>query len=328
VFTLVLAKPFRPRADEEHERHEEQEEKPITSSAAQVSRDAAGTVVITMGPAAQKEVGIATEILKPTLLPVEVEAYGYVLDPAPLSRLNADLASAQASLDASREQYHRTGRLYAEQKNASLRDLQSAKSTYLSDKARGEALEQQLLDTWGRQIAQIDSRARGNLVSALVERREAIARVTAPVGEPLDIPHGGASVFVLGHEEQPVHTQAVYETPSIDQQMQGQAFLLLIATQGFAIRPGAAVFARLLTSGKPEQGVIVPRAAVVRFADKEWIYRKLASDRFKRIEIEPAETTQQGYFVTENLEPGARVVIAGAQTLLSEELKAQIQPRE
>jgi hypothetical protein len=320
--TFVFARASRPRADEE------QQEKPLTSGVARVSRDAAGNVVIAIGPAAQKEVGITTEILKPAVLPIEVEAYGFVLDPAPLSKLNADLTSAQASLDASSAQYRRTRSLYAEQKNASLRDLQNAEAAYLNDKARVEALEQQLLDAWGRQIAQIDSRARGEFVSELIDRREAIGRVTAPIGEALDSSRRGAAVFVLGHEQQPLHAEAVYEAPTISQQMQGQTFLLLVATQDFPVRPGTALSARLPTSGRSEQGVMVPRAAVVRFADKEWIYRELAGDRFVRREIVPAQVVAEGYFVTENLTPGTRLVVTGAQTLLSEELKAQIQPED
>jgi hypothetical protein len=44
-----------------------------------------------------------------------------------------------------------------------------------------------------------------------------------------------------------------------------------------------------------------------------------------RREIVPAELTAQGYFITENLAPGTPIVVLGAQSLLSEELKAQIQ---
>src|SRR5215831_4157080 len=76
-------------------RADEEEEKPITSTAAQISRDRAGNVFIMIAPAAQKEIGIATEVLKPVTLPREVQAYGFVLDPAPLVRLNSDLLSAQ-----------------------------------------------------------------------------------------------------------------------------------------------------------------------------------------------------------------------------------------
>jgi membrane fusion protein, multidrug efflux system len=322
VMMLVLGRASHARAVDQ------EEEKAITSSAARISRDAAGNVVVALGPAAQKETGITTEILKAVVRPVEVEAYGFVLDPAPLSKLNADLKGAQAALDSSSSQYQRTRRLYAEQKNASLRDLQSAEATYLNDKARVEALEQQLRDAWGRQIAQIDSRARGELVSALIDRREAIARVTAPIGEALDKSPSRADVSVLGRERQPLQARALYEAPTINPQMQGQTFLLLISTQDFPIRPGTAVSAALPTSAKSEQGVMVPRAAVVRFAGREWIYREFAGDRFARREIVPAQLAAEGYFVTEDLAAGTRIVVTGAQTLLSEELKAQIQPED
>jgi hypothetical protein len=321
LMMLVLARASHPRPDEE-------EKKPITSSAARVARGTSGDVVIAMGPAAQKEIGITTEILKRVVRPIEVEAYGFVLDPVPLSKVNADLTGAQASLDSSSAQYRRSKRLYAEQNNASLRDLQTAEAAYLNDKARVVALEQQLRDTWGSQIAQLDSRARGELVSALIDRREAITRVTAPIGEALDSSRSGAQVFVLGHVQQPLHAEAVHEAPTINQQLQGQTFLLLIATRDFPLRPGTAVSALLPTSGKSEEGVMIPRSAVVRFAGKEWIYREGAGDRFVRSEIVPAQVVTDGYFVTENLAPGTRIIVTGAQTLLSEELKAQIQPRD
>jgi hypothetical protein len=319
---MILARGSHARADDE------EEEKPITSDVARISRDTAGHVFIAIGRSAQKEIGISTEILRPVVRPLEVEAYGFVLDPAPLSKLNAELASAQASLDASSAQYRRTKRLYGEQKNASLRDLQSAEATYLNDQARVAALEQQLRDAWGREIAQMDFRARSELVSALIDRREVIMRVTAPIGEMIDDSSRSAEVSVIGHERQPLAARAVYDAPTVDERMQGQAFLLLIVTREFPIRPGTAVSARLPTSGKSEHGVIVPRAAVVRFAGKEWVYRELTGDRFERREIVPAESTSEGYFVTENVAPGMQIVVLGAETLLSEELKAQIQPRD
>jgi hypothetical protein len=66
----------------------------------------------------------------------------------------------------------------------------------------------------------------------------------------------------------------------------------------------------------------------VRLEGKEWVYGELAGDRFVRLEIVPAELTGAGYFITENLAPGTEIVVLGAQSLLSEELKAQIQPND
>lgn len=318
----VLGRTRAVRADED------EEEKPITSTAAQLSRDAAGHVFIAIGLAAQKEIGLATEILKLSVRPIEIEAYGFIVDPAPLSKLNSDLLSAHAALDAAGAQYRRTSRLYAEQKNASLRDLQAAQASYLTDRSQLEALKQQLRNDWGEKVARMDPQERSQLVNALVDRREAMARVTAPTGEQSGDAPRTAQIIVLGHEGQPLKARAVYAAPMVVPTLQGQAFLALIGTAQFAVRPGAAVSARIPISNTSQQGVMVPRSAVVRYAGKEWVYREFDGNRFTRLEIVPAEITDQGYFVTENLAPGARIVVAGAQTLLSEERKAQIQVQD
>lgn len=304
---------------------DEEEEKPITSKPAQISRDAAGNVLITLGPAAQKEIGIATEVLKPITLPIEVQAYGSVLDPAPLAKLNSELLSAQAALGASAAQYRRTSRLYAEQQNASLRDLEAAQASYLTDKSQLETLGQQLRNDWGAEISGMDAHNRAQLVSALIERTEAMARVTASVGEEIDEDPRAAEIVVLGHEAQPLKARAVYPAPTVVPTLQGQTFFVLIAITEFAARPGTAVTAQIPISNTFQQGVMVPRSAVVRYAGNEWVYTKLEGDRFVRFEILPAEITDHGYFVTQNLTPRMRIVITGAETLLSEELKAEIQ---
>jgi hypothetical protein len=130
----------------------------------------------------------------------------------------------------------------------------------------------------------------------------------------LDDAPNTTQVVVLGHEGQPLNSHVVYNAPTVVPTIQGQTFLVLIATTVFPARPGTAVSARLPASDTSKEGVMVPRSAVVRYAGREWIYREFDGNRFVRHEI-----------VTEGLGSGTQVVIAGAQSLLSEELKAQIQ---
>jgi hypothetical protein len=307
---------------------DEDEEKPISSHVAQVFRNPNGHTVIAIRAAAQKEIAMSTQVLKGVMRPVEAEAYGFVLDPEGLAVLNSQIVSAQAALDAAAAQYHRTSRLYAEQKNASLRDLQTAQAAYIGDHSRLQALNQQLRNQWGGGIAQMNAQARADLVGALVNHSEAIARVTAPAGEELDQTPASAEVMVLGHEQAPLDAQAVYNAPAVIPSIQGQTFLLLIATTKFPVRPGTAVSAYLPNSRTNQQGVIVPRSAVVRYAGTDWVYREIDVDRFERREITPVQLTPAGYFVTRDLSPGMRIVVMGAQTLLSEELKSQIQVQD
>jgi hypothetical protein len=308
-----------------HARADEDEEKPITSNVAQVFRNSSGHTVVAIRPAAQKEIGLTTQVLKGVMRPVEVEAYGFVLDPENLAALNSKIVSAQAVLDAAAAQYHRTSRLYAEQKNASLRDLQTAQASYVSAQSLLQALDQQLRNEWGGTIAQMNPQARSNLISALVDHRQAIARVTAPSGEVVDELPASAEVSVLGHERQPLKAQAVYNAPAVIPSVQGQPFLLLIATGKFPVRPGAAVSAYLPISNSVAHGVMVPRSAVLRYAGTDWVYREIGRSQFERTAITPVQFTDAGYFVIKDLSPGMRIVIMGAQTLLSEELKSEIQ---
>jgi len=309
------------RADESNEKN------PIVSSAARLSRDAEGHVVIAIRPQIQKEIGINTELLKRIVRRAEVEAFGFILDPAPLSKLNGDLLRAQAALGAADAQYQRTKRL-AEEKNVSLRDLQEAQASYLTDKTQLESVELQLRNDWGVEVAKMDPQGRSQLIIALVDRREAIARLTAPIGDKVDDPPRTVQIAVVGHEEQPLNASAVYSAPTVVPTLQGQSFFVLVATTEFPVRPGTAVSARLPTSNTPERSVLVPRSAVVRNDGNDWVYRELDGYRFVRLEIVPLDLASRGYFVTENLAPGMRIVISGAQTLLSEELRAQIQPMD
>lgn len=316
LFAISRVSPVRADEDDEH---------PITSNAASVTHDAAGHVLIGIKPATQKKIGLRTEALASVTRQPGIEAYGYVLDPAPLAALDSNLVSARAALQAASAEYRRSRRLYHDQKNASLRALQGARAAFLSDRSRAEALEQRMRDAWGPEIADMNPRARAELIAALIARRRAIVRVSVPAGAALSAAPRSATVRVLGHERNPIQARTVYAAPMVDQAMQGQAFLLVIARTAFLLRPGAAVSAELPASGRAERGVIVPRSAVVRYAGKRWVYCALDGDRFVRREIEPVQADAHGYFVTVNLAPGTRVVVTGAQMLLSQELKARIQ---
>jgi hypothetical protein len=306
-------------------RADDDDEKPITSASARVSRGASGRVFVSLQPAAVKEIGLVSETLRATVRPVEVEAYGLVLDPAPLARLNGDLIAARAALAASQAEFQRASHLYAEQKNVSLKALQSARATYLGDESRVEVLRQQLRDQWGGEIALMNPRARADFVAALIARRKAIARVSLPLGQALDRIPNRARVVVPGRAKHPLTARAVYPAPMVDPLMQGQSFLLWIDSPSAIARPGAAVTAWLPTTSNSEQGIMVPRSAVVRYEGRAWVYQETRPGRFTRRRLVVAESSRDGYFVTAILDPGMRIVVTGAQALLSQELQARIQ---
>jgi len=66
--------------------------------------------------------------------------------------------------------------------------------------------------------------------------------------------------------------------------------------------------------------VIVPPDAVLRYEGKGWIYVQTADNQFLRTEIPLDRLTDNGWFVSGDLTATNRVVISGAQTVLSAEM--------
>ena len=76
--------------------------------------------------------------------------------------------------------------------------------------------------------------------------------------------------------------------------------------------------------GQPRSGVLVPDNAVVRSDERAWIYVQTVDTHFVRREITVDHHVPGGWFVTNSIAPGDKVVVTGAQMLLSEERKSQI----
>jgi multidrug efflux pump subunit AcrA (membrane-fusion protein) len=75
-------------------------------------------------------------------------------------------------------------------------------------------------------------------------------------------------------------------------------------------------------------GVVIPRAAVVRSEGRGWAFVQTGDDTFTRREVALTRPTSDGWFVAEGFKPGEKVVVTGAQVLLSEVGKAAIRMLE
>jgi hypothetical protein len=84
------------------------------------------------------------------------------------------------------------------------------------------------------------------------------------------------------------------------------------------LRPGLAVTAHISLAGASRHGYLVPRMAVVHFRGRKYVYIEKEAGVFERRDIEPSEPVDGGYFTT-SLRGDERVVVTGAQALLSEE---------
>ena len=286
--------------------------------------------------------GLSFGIVEPRLVPFERIDVGNRLTNA-----QADVEAAQASVDASRAEYERLKGLNVN-KNVSDRAVQEAEARLKGDQARLEAARKNVAQLEAATKAQaggagpvtLTSRD-GEVVELFAHPNESVeagqqiirvarydsmlARVDLPAGENADSRISFARIVPVGHEDREVRGERVSLASTVDPRTLGQGYLFRVTGLGSLLRPGAAITAYLQIAGKPTVGILIPESALVRSAGKIWAYRQVANDQFTRVEIVPERSTSRGVLVTRGVSAGDHIVTVGAQILLSEEQKSQIQ---
>ncbi len=288
------------------------------SAASRVQTGANGETVITLDAKTQQLIGLQTATLVAAALPPEIKAYGRVLDSATLVSLQNDVVTAQAALQASQPEYERLKKLSA-QENASAHVLETAEAQMKHDQGALDTAEAQLVAASGKAV--LDEPA--GFFQSLVRQENVLVRLDLPAGEtPAEMPV--AAQLDLPGTAQPVAADFLGRAAATDPQVQGAGFIFWVTNARAVLTPGLAITGFLQLPGEPANGVIVPEAAVVHSDGRAWIYVQTAGTAFTRREIFPDHSTAGGWFVTNGVAPGDKVVVIAAQTLLSEEHKAEI----
>jgi len=268
---------------------------------------------------AQRHIGLKIEPIAAAQLPPEVKGYGRVLDPAPLAALHIEGESARAALAASTREFERLKRLHEQDQNVSTRALETAEAAAKHDQILAESVKNRFDLNWGRALGgQKDLPA---FINSLAAQEAALVRIDLPLGEALQTPPVGARIAALTAGAPPVEAQFLGPATTADPLTQGQGFLFLLT--GNPLPPGAAVTGWLKVPGEPASGVIVPRAALLRHEGGAYVYVQIGDENFQRREIELDRPVEKGWFVMEGVKAGEKIVVIGAQQLLSEELKSK-----
>lgn len=292
--------------------------------------------VVRLDPAALQRNGIETGSPSPAPFHQHVRAYASVLDLTKLTDLNnsyanakAQLQTAQARLAASKAAFKRAQDLYRDQQNISQARLQAAEATFYEDEAALAAAKSQL-----RTLAATAQQAWGpvlgnsltddtQMITRLIARRDFLLQVTLPSGVSLPSPPRTAAIET-GKDSRATITFVSAATRT-DPKIQGVSFFY-IASGASDVLPGMNLLA-FLPSGPVVPGAIVPPGAIVWWQDRAWVYRRIGADSFTRTEVPTGLPTPGGGFIVKaSALPGtATIVTQGAQLLLSEEFRAQIQ---
>lgn len=270
---------------------------------------------LTIDAATQARIGLKMETPAAMQWQPEVKGYGHVIDPATLTAAIADLESARAAAEASGKEYERV-KILASQNNSSARSLEAAKASSTHDALVFESALAKFKLDWGRALAEDGDHEK--LLSQIVTGTTSLVRIDLPPGEVLPSPPASARFAALNAAPGPVRGEFFGATDGVNPQTQSQSFFFLVKKQPLPL--GAAVTGFLKISGEPVSGVTVPSSAVLRYEGKGWIYVQTGDSQFLRTEIPLDRLTENGWFVSGNLSPTNRIVVTGAQTILSAEM--------
>lgn len=294
----------------------------LVTAASSVQTGANGETFITLDRKVQQLIGLQMATVTATTLPFEVQAYGRVLDSTLLVTLHGDAAAARAALQASQQQYLRLKQL-ALQNNASAAALDTAEAQFEHDRSA--------LDTAKAQLAAAScaglSDEPEDFFKALAGQKDVLIRLDTPADNLLSETPTAARLLVPGMKR-PVVVNFIGRAATTDPQVQGAGFILIATNPPPALTPGLAVTGFLQLPGALTIGVVVPDTAVVRSDESDWIYVQADETNFERRKVVLDRLTNDGWFVTNNVAPDDRVVVNGAQVLLSEEHKSEIQPED
>jgi hypothetical protein len=287
-------------------------EAPIKSGAVQIQHGANGEVILTLDETTQKRINLV--VANPSLSEwqPEITAFGRVADPLVFTAAAADYETARAAAAASQNDLERTKSLAA-QENASSRTLEAAQATAARDSFALQSQRAKFTAEWGSKLA-----AQTNLAE-YAEHLQAgdisLVKVTLPSGTFLNQLPGPAKIFIFNYENNFV-VAGVADSLSVDPTTQMQMLLFSVKQK---LPPNVAVAARVKLVEKPAVGVTIPSAAILRYDNKGWVFVQTGAKDYSRRQI-PLDNAVAGGFFSAELSPTNRIVVTGAQTLLSAEL--------
>ena len=209
--------------------------------------------------------------------------------------------------------------------------MQTAEAAFHVDEAAVASAQSQIrtltataYQAWGPMLGKALVE-RTDQLTRLIGRQDVLLQITVPPGESLG--EAPVSAFAEIDDKRRLPLTLVSAATKTDPRIQGVSYFYA-AQFDPALIPGMNVLA-LLPSDKAVEGAIVPKTATVWWQGKAWLYLATSANTFTRREIATGQSTaDNASYVVTGLPKDAQVVTKGAQALLSEEFRAQVQVGE
>lgn len=287
-----------------------------------------GQTVLTLDSPTQNRLGLEVATLAVSVTRAQATCAAGVLVVQDLAASRNSYIAAQTQVqkarveaDVARKEYARLKTLFEANQNISEKSLQSAEGTLEAKEADVRAGEQQLTlqesvarQEWGSVAAKWAVEGSPEL-QRILDQSEVLVQMTMPSDARYGVPKT-ISLEIPGGAR--AEANLLSDFPRVDPRIQGRSILYRAHARP-GLSPGVNLLAHL-SVGSAMRGLIVPTSAVVWSEGKAWVYQQTGTDRFTRRAVPTDIPVERGFFVAEGFSPGDKLVVQGAQALLSEEL--------
>ncbi len=286
--------------------------------------------LVSLTEAVQSNSGMRTAMLAPAGVTAGPEVFGTALDLQPLVDLAsrraveaAELDAAQAAAVAANAELARVDSLYRDGETASLKALEQARAAKVAAAARVrgvvanlDAIDSAQGQQYGTLIAGWGKSPAAEALAPFLAHRETLLRMVLPTDSPGAAP---PLLNVLADGHAPFAAHLVSASPQSDAGFQGQAYFYRAAV---ALPAGLRVGARVPAAPGSPAGFRIPAEAIVWYGGQPWAYVQMDETRFVRRSVGGSQPQDGDFVVTDGFAAGQRIVVRGAQLLLSEESRA------
>lgn len=261
---------------------------------------AVATVAVAAGKVAQQWTAAAT-----------------VLDVEPLLATVTELRAAQAAGAASASELKRSETLQQSDNNVSLKVVEAARAQAAADRSRASALRAQLLGRWGTAIARLSDAQLDQLTDRILQGRVVLVRVEiASVAGVLNVQAVQLRLLPDGAR---LNGRMLGAMPQRAEQAAGRSYLISVEAGNADLQAGQVLGAELQDAARTSSGIVVPRAALLRWQGSNWVYVQTEANHYQRRGVQVAQWSENTVLVNEGLAAGDQVVTRGAGLLLGAE---------
>lgn len=292
-----------------------------------------GSLSVKISNEVQQLAGLETSRLESIDVQMEDRTIATVIDIQELLDLRSEYRNVMAQRDIASTTYKNSSKLleqlevlHKEASNISMRELQQARASWEEDRARVHAgnielenIRDNMIQKWNIELTKLALNEKSELFERLIKREEVLILLSLKADQKLSPDSTFVFVNRTDDRTQTVKAFLVSSAPFADKTLQGESYFFRVNAD--KLRTDMRLHAWLPETGIIGTGIYIPADAVVWYAGSAWAYLQVDDELFhRRSLINPIEISD-GWLVKENFEVGDKIVIKGAQTLLSEEIK-------